>query len=78
MPTLQLPVSEGRLEQASLSSYAQWAHGHPFVDSIAETRAFSQRHLALFRSWAFSVGLLLEEQFLPHLQTSPLPPKQGM
>ena len=73
MPILQLPAKEGGLAQANLAAYAEWVHSQSFVRFVQRPAQFAERHVAPFRRWAFSVGLLIEEEFLPFLQVALVP-----
>ena len=73
MPILQLPVKEGMLAQANLAAYAEWVHTQSFVRFVRRPAQFAERHVTPFRRWAFSVGLLIEEEFLPFLQMALVP-----
>ena len=73
MPIVQLPVREGGLAQASLAAYAEWVHSQSFVRFVQHPAQFAERHVAPFRRWAFSVGLLIEEEYLPFLQVALVP-----
>ena len=73
MPILQLPIREVGLAQASLAAYAEWVHSQSFVRFVQRPAQFAERHVAPFRRWAFSFGLLIEEEFLPFLQVALVP-----
>ena len=62
MPIRHLPVKEGGLAQASLAAYAEWVHSQSFVRFVQRLAQFAERHVAPFQRWAFSVGLLIEEE----------------
>ena len=75
MPIVLLPPAKGGLGlgQASLGAHAQWVHGQTFVLSLSNPARVAQVHMLPFQHWAFSVGLLLENDVLPYLQLGPVP-----
>ena len=73
MPILQLPQAEGGLGQANLSAYAQWVHSHTFVTYALRPEKFAEQHAGPFRRWAFSIGLVIDVEYLPYLQLGPVP-----
>ena len=42
MPSLQLPLKEGGLGQASLAAYAEWVHSHSFVRYVQCPAQFAE------------------------------------
>ena len=51
----------------------EWVHSQSFVRFVQRPAQFAERHVAPFRRWAFSVGLLIEEEFLPFLEVALVP-----